>query len=88
MMTFRCVLCGDPLLATEQWVALNPQQHAHRCCSLRSVVGGIGHQIAHDYWCTIRHDPDAGFTYRQSAEMVAALADVIGIDAVARRATV
>lgn len=42
----------------------------HRECSLRGVLGGIGHQIDHDYWCTQRGDPDAGLGYRASALMV------------------
>lgn len=39
----------------------------HRECSLRSVVGGIGHLMNHPLWCTCRHDPDAEMSYRESA---------------------
>lgn len=42
----------------------------HRECSLRSVMGGIGHLQNHQVWCLERHDPDAGLGYRTSALMV------------------
>ena len=81
-----CVLCDEAIdHHYDAWVPLNAAQYAHHECSLRSVLGGIGHQIAHEYWCKQRHDTDAGLTYRQSAKMVVALVDVIGIDAVSRR---
>jgi hypothetical protein len=80
-----CILCDEPILEYDAWAPMNAKQNAHHECSLRSVLGGIGHQIAHEYWCKQRHDTDAGLTYRQSAKMVSALVDVIGIDAVARR---
>lgn len=80
-----CILCDEGIAPYDAWVPLNPVQQAHHECSLRSVMGGIGHHIAHEYWCIVRKDPDAGFTWRQSAKMVAALVDVIGIDAVTER---
>lgn len=75
-----CQLCGtqlDPVFDDEAM---------HRECALRSVMGGIGHLIAHDYWCTERHDPNAGLTYRQSALLVDAFVMVVGVDEAARRA--
>lgn len=75
-----CQLCGaslDPVFDDEVM---------HRECALRSVMGGIGHLIAHDYWCIERHDPDAGLTYRQSALLVDAFVMVVGVDETARRA--
>jgi hypothetical protein len=42
----------------------------HRECSLRSVIGGIGHLENHTYWCKEKHDPDGGRTFRASALMV------------------
>lgn len=39
----------------------------HRECMLRDVLGGIGHLLDHDEWCIRRGDPDAGFSYRESA---------------------
>ena len=84
-----CVLCDEGIDTYDAWVPLNPAQYAHHECSLRSVLGGIGHQIAHTYWCQGNmKDPDAGLTYRQSAKMVAALVDVLGIEEVSRRSVV
>jgi hypothetical protein len=80
-----CVLCDEPIEAYDLCVPLNPVQYAHRACSLREVLGGIGHHLGHEYWCQQRHDTDAGLTYRQSAKMVLALIDVLGIEEVAKR---
>ena len=73
-----CLLCGEPLMPRDD-------EAMHRECSLRNVMGGIGHLIAHDYWCTERHDPDAGLTYRQSALLVDEFVAVVGVDEAARR---
>lgn len=40
----------------------------HRECSLRSVMGGIGHHVDHDRYC--KTDPDAGLSRRQSSILV------------------
>lgn len=42
----------------------------HRECSLRSVMGGIGHQVDHAYYCRSELGPDAGLSYRRSAILV------------------
>jgi hypothetical protein len=42
-------------------------QPVHRECSLRSVLGGIGHHRDHAVWCIIEGDPDAGMSYRESS---------------------
>lgn len=43
-------------------------QPVHRECSLRSVVGGIGHLEDHAFWCHgPGQDTDGGRTKRQSA---------------------
>lgn len=62
------------LIFNEQGV----QVQAHRECLLREVMGGIGHLIAHDHWCTEKQDPDAGLTYRQSAKLVDAYVSAVG----------
>jgi hypothetical protein len=80
-----CVMCDELIEEWDAWAPLNSQQYAHHECSLRMALGGIGHQIAHEYWCQQMHDPDAGLTYRQSAKMVRALVDVLGIEEVAKR---
>lgn len=51
----------------------------HRSCMLREVLGGIGHLIAHEYWCEQKHDPDAGLTRRQSALLVRHFYSIVGI---------
>ena len=80
-----CIMCDEPIGKFDAWAPLNTQQYAHHECSLRMVLGGIGHQLAHEYWCKEQHDPDAGLTYRQSARMVQSLVDVLGLDEVTRR---
>lgn len=76
-----CVLCSEPLVGPSASVV----QPMHRSCALRSVMGGIGHHIAHDYWCVERGDPDAGLTYRQSARLVDAYAQIMGIEGMVDR---
>ena len=80
-----CVLCDEAIDDDDPFVRFNAGQQAHHECSMRSVMGGIGHHVAHEYWCVVRQDPDAGFTFRQSAKLVLALVDVIGVDAVTER---
>lgn len=58
----------------------------HRSCMLREVIGGIGHLVAHEYWCLQHHDPDAGLTFRQSALLVDAFVTVVGVERAAERA--
>lgn len=82
-----CPMCNEDIepmhgdtSGTPLWVDGLPRK-THVQCMLREVVGGIGHLIAHDYWCGApRHDPDAGLTYRQSAQLVATWVKVVGIE--------
>ena len=70
-----CDLCTDEI----QGLPFPTQGvNAHRECMLREVVGGIGHVIAHEYWCSQQGDPDAGLTYHQSAILVDAYVHVVG----------
>lgn len=55
------------------------QGFVHRTCQLREVTGGIGHLIAHEYWCLQKHDPDAGLTMRQSGLLVDAYVSIVGV---------
>jgi hypothetical protein len=81
-----CVYCDEPILPTDAWSPLNAVQNGHYECGLREVMGGIGHHLAHEYWCgEPHHDPDAGLTRRQSAKMVVALIDLLGLDEVLHR---
>ena len=80
-----CPMCDEPVVPggdispSSLFTAEGPQR-VHRSCMLREVVGGIGHLIAHDYWCVKHHDPDAGLTRRQSALLVDVYAAVVGIE--------
>lgn len=82
-----CVLCDEAInFLSDAWTPLNAAQYAHHECGLREVMGGIGHLIAHEYWCP--RDTDAGLTRRQSAQMVAALVDILGVEAVVERGAI
>jgi hypothetical protein len=80
-----CVLCGEPMKKEKSVSLLQPM---HRVCSLRSSVGGIGHLIAHEYWCVQKHDPDAGLTFRQSALLVDEFVTIVGVDESVRRSAI
>ena len=84
-----CIYCGEPLhgdVSPQTIGTMEGPRHGHYQCALREVMGGIGHLIAHDYWCgTPRHDPDAGLTYRQSAKLVWEFVQVVGTRAAAER---
>ena len=75
-----CVYCDEAILPHDAWTPLNAAQYGHYECGLREVMGGIGHHLGHEYWCKQQHDTDAGLTHRQSAKMVVALIDLLGID--------
>lgn len=83
-----CPLCQEPVERFEAWSPINGAQPAHQECLLREVTGGIGHHIAHGWWCVQQHDPDAGLTFRQSARMVGALVDILGVEEVTRRSII
>lgn len=79
-----CPLCGETVdyrEASRPMGTLEGMRNAHLECLQREVMGGIGHLIAHDYWCTQHHDPDAGLTRRQSARLVQAFFYILGTDA-------
>ena len=72
-----CELCDEPCDAAFEGVVT---MHAHRECLLRDCMGGIGHLIAHEYWCgPPRNDPDAGLSRRHSALLVDAYIHIVGI---------
>lgn len=84
-----CVLCDEPIMLDDDparpvGVADSDGnasiRYMHRECGLREVMGGVGHLVAHEYWCgEPRHDPDAGLTYRQSALLVDAWVRIVGL---------
>lgn len=62
----RCVWCGE-VIADGDTGRIAPAGHVeHRECSLRNVLGGIGHLVDHGRWCKTEGS-DAGLTRRQSA---------------------
>lgn len=72
-----CQLCGEEMVVRDE--------PYHRQCMLREVSGGIGHHIAHPYWCEQMHDPDAGLTRRQSALLADLYVALVGVEAATRR---
>jgi hypothetical protein len=88
-MSELCPLCDEPVRPGEQ--AADPlhtpegPRRVHRACMLREVIGGIGHLIAHDYWCRFKGDPDAGLTRWQSARLVDVYISVVGIETAVRQ---
>lgn len=77
----NCQLCEEPFDAANPRDFRVSPAAGHRECFLRSGIGGIGHLIAHDYWCRQHDDPDAGLTYRQSAILTALYVEVVGVEA-------
>jgi hypothetical protein len=83
-----CLFCSGAIdgdAAPGQIYTEEGVRHSHWQCSLREVIGGIGHLVAHPYWCTQMHDPDAGLTYRQSSLLVAAWIEVMGVEEAANQ---
>lgn len=76
----ECPLCGTEVefgqLANPLGVVLSDgrvgTKMAHQECVLRSVVGGIGHILDHEFWCLTIGDTDMELGYRESALRVAA----------------
>lgn len=72
----NCLFCDEEILDGEDLSPLSffdiegNAQKAHIECSLRSVLGGYGHHINHEYWCLKMGDPDAEMSYRDSSRMV------------------
>lgn len=73
----KCLLCHEVIVEgdsgtyvgnlTMQGTTMEP---VHKECSLRAVLGGIGHHLNHAAHCRLGEGPDAGLTYRQSALLV------------------
>jgi hypothetical protein len=83
-MLMLCAMCTEDIAPGEEHQS-GINFVAHRECLLRDVVGGIGHLIAHDYWCTEKGDPDAGLTRRQSSLLVDAWVHIMGVEAAVER---
>jgi hypothetical protein len=72
MSAVSCYYCDQPILPTDEiapgmLMVDGYVTQTHRECALRAVIGGIGHLENHQYWCNTMHDPDGGYSYRESA---------------------
>lgn len=66
----KCAYCRERIRAGENG-AITPNGFVqHRECSLRAVLGGIGHHVNHAHYCGGELGPDAGLSYRASALLV------------------
>ena len=79
-----CVYCDEVIAEGEElaegvFMTVEGPRQGHRECALREVLGGIGHLIAHEWWCKVQHDPDAGLSRRQSAQLAWTWQRVVGL---------
>jgi len=82
-----CLFCDEPVEGDGVPVhTLEGLRTNHRECALREVLGGIGHHVAHEYWCVQHHDPDAGFSRHISALLVMRLYELLGDSLITRSA--
>lgn len=65
----RCMHCREAIAEGDQGTVNEGGWVSHKECSLRGVMGGIGHLVDHAFFC---HGigPDAGLSYRRSARLV------------------
>lgn len=69
----NCAMCHEPIDPHHQGSFIGTEYGLapiHKECSLRSVLGGIGHLTNHLHWCLEEGDPDGGYGYRRSSLMV------------------
>lgn len=64
-----CMRCEDAIADGDNGRVSVTGRTEHRECSLRGVMGGIGHLVDHDRYCR-GVGPDAGLSYRASALLV------------------
>lgn len=65
-----CMHCHERFVEGDNGAVMPTGYAQHRECALRSVIGGIGHVLDHDLWCTIEGDPDGTIGKRASAILV------------------
>jgi hypothetical protein len=78
-----CLWCEEPLHGNVSSTPIHTEEgrrEVHIECALRQVIGGIGHLVAHEYWCVLQHDPDAGLSYRQSALLTHRFVELLGVE--------
>lgn len=77
-----CASCNEPILPGEERADIVTMD-VHRECALRDVVGGIGHLIDHDHFCS-GVGPDAGLDRRTSSLLVDVWVARKGVEAAVR----
>jgi len=65
-----CMYCHEHFKPGENGAIMPNGFGQHRECSLRSVWGGIGHQVNHERYCHGPLGPDAGLSKRESSLLV------------------
>lgn len=78
-----CAHCTEPILPGEDRADIRSMD-AHRECSLRSTLGGIGHLLDHAHFCHGELGTDAGLDRRTSALMVDIWVMRNGVEAAAK----
>lgn len=74
-----CAYCNEPILFVKDRANIMSMD-CHRECSLRTVLGGIGHLLDHAHFCKGELGSDAGLDYRTSALMVDIWVDRKGVE--------
>jgi len=69
-LDLSCMYCRQRFMLWDSGAVMPNGFAQHRECSLRSVLGGIGHLVDHDVYCKGELGPDAGLSYRESAMLV------------------
>lgn len=64
----ECLWCEQPIAAGDGGGTYYSGQITHKECSLRQVMGGIGHHVDHGRYC--HDDSDAGLGMRLSSILV------------------
>lgn len=69
-LDLSCMYCGCRFVEGDNGALMDNGWAQHRECSLRVVMGGIGHLVDHAKYCRGPLGTDAGLSYRQSARLV------------------
>jgi hypothetical protein len=65
-----CMTCQQNFALGDNGAVWPTGYAQHRECSLRSVLGGIGHHVDHERYCHGELGPDAGLPIRVSSLLV------------------
>jgi hypothetical protein len=66
----ECIWCNELIQEGQAGGTYASGQVTHKECSLRTVMGGIGHLVDHGRYCHSDDGPDAGLNKYVSAKMV------------------